>query len=130
MRTIIMADDDMEDLELFADAIHEIEPEVELLKMTNGKSVIDYLSVRQASELPCLIILDYNMPELSGPEVLEKICRDERYERIPKLILSTSNSPAYISECMEQGATRYFVKPNNLKDLHAIVATMLNYCAA
>jgi CheY-like chemotaxis protein len=126
--TILMADDDFEDLELIESAITTIQPDAELHKVTNGQAVIDFLANQPDAKLPCLIILDYNMPELTGSEVLAVIKKEKRYDVIPKVILSTSNTPAYIHECMNNGATEYFVKPDNMPELRKLAKKMLNYC--
>lgn len=123
-----MADDDFEDLELIETAITTVDPEANLHKVPNGKAAIDYLERQRDHELPCLIILDYNMPELTGSEVLALICKRKRYENIPKIILSTSNTPAFITECMNNGATEYFVKPDNMTALTSLARKMLDYC--
>jgi CheY-like chemotaxis protein len=125
---ILMADDDLEDIELMETAIITIEPTVKFQKVVNGKAVIDYLGKRSEDDLPCLIILDYNMPELTGSQVLSIICKDKRYEAIPKIILSTSSTHAYINECMKNGATEYLVKPDNMAALTAMAKKLLNYC--
>jgi CheY-like chemotaxis protein len=123
-----MADDDLEDIELMETAIISIEPTTNFHKVVNGKAVIDYLERQTDDQLPCLIILDYNMPELTGSEVLAVICKDKRYEGIPKIILSTSSTPAYINECMKNGATEYLVKPDNMAALATMAKKLLNYC--
>jgi CheY-like chemotaxis protein len=128
--TILVADDDEEDLELIEDAIMHLEPGAELHKLSNGNAVIEYLALQPDSALPCLIILDYNMPELNGSQVLSQICKHIRYEAIPKVILSTSSAPLHIHECMSNGATEYFVKPNNIQDLNALAEKMLALCQA
>lgn len=126
--TILIADDDLEDLELVEDAIIKQEPSVKIHKLTNGQAVIDYLAKRVSADLPCLIVLDYNMRELNGSQVLAQISREERYNGIPKIIWSTSNTPAYIRECIKNGAAEYLVKPNNMKDLEVLASKMLRWC--
>ena len=126
--TILAADDDLEDLELIEDAFSSLEPDIALHKVTNGKAVIEYLNNQSDSDLPCLIILDYNMPELKGSEVLAEISKDKRYERIPKLVLSTSSAPIHIHECLINGAAEYYVKPNSLRELESIARKMLSFC--
>ena len=126
--TILAADDDLEDLELIENAILNSEPTAKLDKVTNGNEVIKYLESRLDHDLPCLIILDYNMPELTGSQLLLMITKQSRYDGIPKVILSTSNAPFHVTECMNNGATGYFVKPDNMKDLYAIAKKMLDFC--
>lgn len=126
--TILAADDDLEDLELIEDAFASLEPDISLHKVTNGRAVIDYLNNRSDQDLPCLIILDYNMPELNGSQVLAKISKEKRYDNIPKLVLSTSSAPIHIHECMVNGAADYYVKPNSLRELETLAKKMLSFC--
>ena len=125
---ILMADDDPEDLELIEDAVLHVRPDATLHKVHSGKNAIEYLHAQNDSELPCLMILDYNMPELNGAEVLSALKAHARYKNIPKLILSTSNAPLHVHECLTNGAAEYFVKPTNMKELDALVKKMLVYC--
>ena len=126
--SILAADDDLEDLELIEDAFTSLHSEITLFKVTNGRAVIDYLKNLPDSDLPCLIILDYNMPELKGSEVLAKISKEERYAQIPKLVLSTSSAPLHIHECLSNGATEYYVKPTSMRELEIIAKKMLEFC--
>jgi CheY-like chemotaxis protein len=127
-KLILLADDDQEDLELLEEAIQSCEPLTRMHSVLNGRLAIDYLENSGDGDLPCLIVLDYNMPEMNGANVLERISNIPRYKNIPKLVWSTSNNSAYIKECMEKGATAYFVKPANHKQLQQLAKDMLNYC--
>ena len=122
---ILIADDDEEDLELIEEAILGLEPKTELHKVMNGKAAVEYLGSLADHQLPSLIILDYNMPELNGSEVLLMLCGERRYENVPKVILSTSNAPLYMHECLSNGASAYFVKPNTKKELDTLAEEML-----
>lgn len=125
---ILLADDDPEDMELIEDAILLAEPTAELHKFTDGFSAYEYLRSISDHELPSLIILDYNMPRLTGAQVLSSINRETRYKPVPKIILSTSNAAVHKFECMRNGATEYFVKPSSLKDLNDLVKSIMALC--
>jgi CheY-like chemotaxis protein len=125
---ILMADDDEEDLELIEDAILFFEPLANVRKHSNGKEVIESLRSCEDKDLPCLIILDYNMPELTGSQVLLHMSKNDRYENIPKVVLSTSSTAVHIHECMSNGASEYFVKPNDMNALKNVAKKMLDYC--
>jgi CheY-like chemotaxis protein len=125
---ILLADDDEEDLELIEDAILSHEPSALLQKHSNGKAVMEFLRLSDDGDLPCLIILDYNMPELTGFQVLQLMSKHDRYENIPKVVLSTSATPLHIHECISHGASEYFVKPNNMDELKSVAKKMLDYC--
>jgi CheY-like chemotaxis protein len=122
---IVIAEDDPEDMELIAEAILLAEPNAELYKFMDGLSAYDYLRTIPDDDLPALIILDYNMPRLTGAEILRQMSTVARYGPIPKLVLSTSNAPLYKHECMRNGATEYFVKPGSMKELNALAKTMV-----
>lgn len=126
---ILIADDDEEDLELLSEVILQLDKNTKLHMVNNGSMVMEFLAKAEATELPSLIVLDYNMPNMNGAEVLEQLCKDPRYEKIPKIIWSTSNNSSYIKECMEKGATTYFVKPATHKNLQDQAAQMLKMCA-
>lgn len=125
---ILIADDDPEDLELIEEAILDAEPETELHKFTSGLKALEYLNGIPDAGLPQLIILDYNMPELNGAWFLSSIKMEERYRLIPKVILSTSNAPLHINECMNNGATEYIIKPDNMQALQALGKRLLSFC--
>ena len=125
---ILIADDDQEDLEMLSEVILQLEAGTKLHMVNNGTLVMDFLRKVKDEELPSLIILDYNMPNMNGAEVLEQLCGDSRYQKIPKIIWSTSNNSNYIRECMEKGATSYFVKPATHKNLMEQAAQMLKMC--
>jgi CheY-like chemotaxis protein len=80
------------------------------------------------NDLPCLIILDYNMPGLNGGQVLKAICQSMRYKSIPKIIWSTSDDMHNIKTCMDTGATTYLVKPFNLSEIRNQAKQMIEYC--
>ena len=125
---ILIADDDLEDMELIEEAFLNVQPAVQLFKFTNGKLAIEYLNAIQDVELPCLMVLDYNMPEINGSEMLSHLKKQKRYSAIPKVVLSTSNAPLYIHECMSHGATDYMVKPDNIKELNLLAQRLLSLC--
>jgi CheY-like chemotaxis protein len=125
---ILMADDDPDDIELVEEAILQLAPEAKLHKFFNGHSVLQYLLSSNDDELPCLIILDYNMPQLNGLEVLSFMKSKERYVTIPKVVLSTSDSHIHKHECMNKGAVEYFVKPDNMNALRLLAKKLISYC--
>jgi CheY-like chemotaxis protein len=126
---ILIADDDQEDLELLSEVILQLEAGTKLHMVNNGAMVLDFLEKVKEEELPSLIVLDYNMPNMNGAEVLEKLCNHPRYQKIPKIIWSTSNNSNYIKECLRIGATTYFVKPATHKNLQEQAEQMLRMCA-
>ena len=81
---ILWADDDMDDLMLMRHVLKDIGQEYNIKEVSNGQEAIDYLEAgKKADTLPCLIILDMNMPVLNGKETLSLIKKDETLSDIP-----------------------------------------------
>jgi CheY-like chemotaxis protein len=71
----------------------------ELFKFPNGRKVLDFLQELDEDDYPCLIIMDMNMPVLDGRETLASIKTDERYQSIPVVVFTTSDSQVDQSFC-------------------------------
>src|ERR671927_27466 len=126
--TIFLADDDEDDQELLKEAFITINSSVNFYLAENGKEALHYLKSLPPASLPCLIVLDYNMPELNGAEVLKVIAGEEKYTDVPKVIWTTSNSEIHKDYCLSIGAYDYLVKPDNIRDIEKMARRMLQYC--
>lgn len=125
---IFLAEDDVDDQELLIDALSAYNDQVKVQTACNGKKAITYLENLPDSALPCLIVLDYNLPEMNGGEILQSLSNDERYQAIPKVVWSTSNSPLYRQLSLELGALAYFVKPSDTVGIKNVAKEMLGFC--
>jgi CheY-like chemotaxis protein len=125
---IFLAEDDIDDQELLIEALTRIDETVEVYVVNNGKKAISYLEDLPESKHPCLIVLDYNLPELNGADILTRINAIERLNPVTKVIWSTSNSPVYEKICTDLGAKAYFVKPTDFYGIEKIARKMLNLC--
>jgi CheY-like chemotaxis protein len=126
--TILLADDDPDDQQLIIEAFSKINARIYLHPVPDGKSALHYLNRQDQEDLPCLIVLDYNMPEKNGAEVLKHLCLEDRYRDIPKAVLSTSNAPHYVEECLRFGANKFLVKPTSFEKLLSTVQELLDLC--
>ena len=122
---ILIADDDPDDLEMLEEALNEAHPGLLVDKADGGKAAVKMLGAYDDNSLPDLIILDFNMPDLPGSEVLAYIQGQRRYDNIPRVVFSTSDSQRHVSEAMGKGATGYFVKASSKKELDQVTAKML-----
>ena len=123
--SILHADDDPDDLELWEETLLSLEPDASIKQVVNGREVKNYLMNCPDKDLPSLVILDYNMPEMTGAEVLSWLSGQSRYRSIHKLILSTSGADVHKKNCIRDGAEAYFVKPVNLRELETLAKKML-----
>ncbi len=124
---ILLGEDDIDDQEILEEIFSTEDTSLNLQFFNNGQKVISHLE-DAADNLPCLIVLDFNMPELNGAEILKKLSGNDRFNSIPKIVWSTSDSPVYKAMCLELGARDYLVKPSSINALRDIVKQMLSYC--
>lgn len=113
---ILLADDDTEDRELFAEALEDSGIDYNLKTFENGKQLVDYLSSPD-QEVPNLLFLDLNMPLLSGLESLKIIRANTALDKMPVAIYSTSSSENDKSSTFENGANIYLSKPSDFGQL-------------
>ncbi|RYY99509.1 MAG: response regulator [Chitinophagaceae bacterium] len=122
---IFLAEDDMDDQELLIEAMAVHLPGAVVQTASNGKKALTILQALPDPALPTLIIVDYNLPEVNGSEILKALAAEARYAAIPKLVWSTSNSPLYRQICLDLGARAYFVKPSDIKGIERMAREML-----
>jgi CheY-like chemotaxis protein len=127
IRTIFLAEDDIDDQEMLEFAVKEIDPSARIISIANGRKFIAFLDGVPDQELPSLIILDYNLPELTGVEVVKLLNQQGRYQAIPKVMWSTSSSPVHKSISIELGILDYIIKPSDMASFISIAKHMLSF---
>ena len=118
---VLIADDDLDDLDLFESAILETCPDLTVTKAYDGVKLLKLLST---IPIPDAIILDLNMPLLGGKECLLKIRSQHQFKEVPVIIFSTSKQKSDIEYCLARGANHYIVKPDNYPALKLIVGKL------
>lgn len=79
----------------------------------NGREAIDYLQ-KEASDIDLastLVLLDLNLPELDGMQILERMKSDARTKMVPIIVLTTTDNPKEVRRCYELGCNVYVTKP-------------------
>jgi CheY-like chemotaxis protein len=126
-RTILWVDDDMDDLELMHDVLKESDYNFLVQEAHNGREALDYLrQSKKKNNLPCLIILDMNMPVMDGREALKRIKEDVVLREIPAVVFTTSQSEMDKAYCKRYGV-EMITKPLDYSSLERIVGQLLSY---
>ncbi len=125
---ILLGEDDIDDEELLKELFSSVDDSFFLMFMNNGKQVIDHLHSLADNQLPCLILLDYNMPGLNGADILKELKNQSRYDDIPKIIWSTSQTETFRRRCFESGADDYIIKPSKVNELVETIRYMISFC--
>lgn len=111
---ILLVEDNEGDILLTLEAFKEMKVKNTVTVVKDGVEAIEFLKNRgEANSLtmPDLILLDINMPKLNGIEVLEFIKKDEKFRKIPVVMLTTSSSQEDISACYDKFANCFITKP-------------------
>lgn len=126
-KTILFVDDDADDRDILGDVLKIVNPEVNAVFAENGLKAIEYLSDKESSELPCLIVLDLNMPYLDGKETFKKIRNELNLASVPVIIFTSSYNPND-RHLFNTLGIEYITKPDEFSDLNKIVGHMVNLC--
>jgi CheY-like chemotaxis protein len=123
LKPIFYVEDDENDTFLMRRALKKCGIENPLVIASDGQEAIDFLeSLRESARadsdsLPCLILLDLNLPNKNGHEVLQWIRKNSAFRTLVVIILSSSSHDKDIHRAYASGANAYIVKPSVVDDL-------------
>lgn len=120
--TLLIADDDLDDCLLIEMALRQVLVEPRLHFVHDGTELLDYFRRAETPPgadvpLPDMILLDLNMPRLSGLDALAEIKADPVLRRVPVVVFTTSQSEADTKRCYELGVSAFVTKPMNFGGL-------------
>lgn len=121
--TIVMVEDDVGHARLIEKNIRRAGVTNEIVGFENGTAALDYLfrPSRAQSPSPYLVLLDLNLPDMSGADILRRIKADDRLRRVPVVVLTTTDDKFEIERCYELGCNVYITKPVKYESFaHAI----------
>jgi two-component system chemotaxis response regulator CheY len=111
MKTVLVVDDSRIMRNIVKNTFSELKIPCQFIEAGNGAEALRQLQGQTVH----LVLLDWNMPELSGLDFLKKVRAMEEYKSLP-IIMVTSESAKYnVIEALKNGATDYIVKPVNEK---------------
>jgi CheY-like chemotaxis protein len=116
--TIIMVEDDEGHARLIERNIRRSGVNNEILPFTNGTAALDYLFGKDGSGndrkgQALLILLDLNLPDMSGIDILRKVKDSDHLKCAPVVVLTTTDDAQEVKRCYELGCNVYITKPVN-----------------
>lgn len=126
--SILYVDDDIDDLLIVSEAFLKHTASLKVIHASNGLDALHLLhKMAEQHNLPCLIILDINMPVMNGRETLKKIKAIDRYRNIPIVMFSTSINKTDQELAANMGAD-YVIKPMDFQQLEKLAAEFIEKC--
>jgi chemotaxis family two-component system response regulator Rcp1 len=129
-RKIVIVEDNPADSKILRLALSERDPTIEMVVLEDGSKAIDFFTRAQAEgEIsPCdLVLLDLNLPRVSGFEVLEFLKGQPGLKKIPVVVLSGSSSETDIERCYASCANSYVCKPIGIDEVYTMAAHLISY---
>ena len=120
-KLILCVEDDEDDCQWIEEAAQEIDPRLVFVAKANGREALAFLNrQKEQNYLPCLILLDINMPVMDGRQTLLHLKKDSVFKNIPVVVFTTSSSKSDQHFCEENGVD-IITKPNRISELKSAV---------
>jgi CheY-like chemotaxis protein len=109
--TIVMIEDDEGHARLIEKNIVRAGVTNPIVHFSNGSKALHYLEQNGHSARSLLVLLDLNLPDMTGIDILQKLKNDEGLRRAPVIVLTTTDDKREIERCYELGCNVYITKP-------------------
>jgi two-component system response regulator len=130
---ILLVEDSPADVEIARRALRESAAPVELIVVRDGQEALDYLlregrhAADAAWRMPDLVLLDLNLPRLTGRDVLQRLRATEAFRSVPVVVLTTSKRPEDVRDLYAAGANTYIEKPQDFNQFVEVLRTVRQY---
>lgn len=121
--TVLFIEDDMIETMKLHRALDKMGSRHKIIEAKNGEEALEVLK----NTLPDIILLDLNMPRMSGIEFLSILKADDRMKYLPTVILTTSENRKDLLRCFEIGIAGYIIKPLKYEDYEDRIRKVFDY---
>lgn len=130
---ILLVEDSPNDADMLFRTLNKSMPGLNLVQKEDGAEALDYIFGKgshddgKGTKTPKLILLDLNMPKISGLEVLKRIRADKRTQRIPVVVFTSSKEDADVRNCYDLGVNSFIVKPVDFSEFTKTITDLGHY---
>jgi DNA-binding response OmpR family regulator len=119
---ILMIEDDHGHAKLIEKNIRRANISNDIVHLATGQAALDYLFSEEVQlNGPMLILLDLNLPDMQGTDILTEVKKDERLKRAPVVVLTTTDDKTEIQRCYDLGCNVYITKPVDYESFAAAI---------
>ncbi|MPR33396.1 response regulator [Salmonirosea aquatica] len=111
---IYLVDDDPDDRFFLRQALLQTSQAMEVIEATSGFELMSMIQ-RAGSPLATLILMDMNMPKMSGVETVQAMRSNPGFPVIPVVMISTTNNPTFVQNAFDAGVAEFVSKPATVK---------------
>ncbi len=126
IQPILLVEDDLVDAMTVKRAFRQLNVLNELVVVDNGEEAVAYLK-NPAQGLPCVILLDINMPKMNGLECLSIVKEHPLFKTIPVVMLTSSKEQQDVDQAFTEGISGYILKPANYDQFLASIQVLAPY---
>ena len=126
-KCILLVEDNPDHAALALRALRRAEVDNEVVVMEDGEHALSFLDARAQRDLPTVVLLDLNLPGISGHEVLRHIRQTAQLQTLPVVILSTSDEEQDKVLSYQLGANSYMLKPVEFDDFVCMASCFSQY---
>jgi len=126
LKPVLSVEDDDVDAMTVERALKDLNVTNPLVRTPDGGEALEYLR-NDSNKKPCVILLDLNMPKMSGIELLKIVKADDELKKIPVVILTTSEDIQDKVETFGLSIAGYIVKPTDYKKFVEAIKTVNLY---
>ncbi|HXL56323.1 MAG TPA: response regulator [Chitinophagaceae bacterium] len=123
-KTLLIVDDDPDDVQLFCEAVHEVDKSFLCPTAHSGEEALQLL--KDALIKPDFIFLDLNMPRMGGKQFLALLKKDPQFAKIPVIIYTTSKTKKDLEDSIRLGAASFLTKPSKFENLVKAISYVLS----
>ena len=125
---ILLVEDNEGDILLTTEALEEFRIINEVIIKRDGRAAVDFFNgINHADEIPDIVLLDINLPKMSGQEVLMHIKSSDKFKHIPVIMLTTSSSEKDIMASYKNHVNCYITKPIDVSDFMKAIAKIEDF---
>jgi CheY-like chemotaxis protein len=130
MSDILYVEDNPNDADIFSRLMRKLDRPVSFTIIDNGVEALDYLTGQgdyKQQNSPKLVLMDLNMPGMSGFDVIQQARQTESTRFVPIVAFSTSDSPTDIRAAYEAGINAYVVKPGGYQATATLLSRLYDF---
>ena len=126
--TFCFIDDDADEHYLLSKDFHKYAPDAELQCFARFEEFYQFLQIKMKEKsIRPVLLLDLNMPDMTGYKVIKKLRKDEDFNHLPIVVYTTSQSPNDVRQSYAAGANAFITKPSDQARSKTVITEIVNY---